>query len=218
MKQKNFESAAEVLSTLVRNQPNEPAGHFYLGKGYEAQGKLDKAEKEYRWVFDRDPNATNGATELLRVLVRQENTAKVKRVCDKIISQDPNNELARKVLSHIMIGESKFDDALAHLTALESIEEDPSETRFKVALIQIEKQNYREAIRELSLVLAKNPKHSEARYYLASLYAGSGKRSEALDELAAIGRESPMYVKARTFAAYVQRQQNDLDGALESID
>jgi tetratricopeptide (TPR) repeat protein len=40
----------------------------------------------------------------------------------------------------------------------------------------------------------------------------------ASKELAAIDRDSPMYVKARTFAAYVYRQQDDLDGALESVD
>jgi predicted Zn-dependent protease len=150
--------------------------------------------------------------------VRQGKTAKVKQVCERIIAQDPNNSLARKVLSHVMIGESKLDDALKHLTALESLEEDPSDTRFKVALIQIEKQNYREAMRELSLVLAKNPKHAEARYYLASLYAGSGKRKEAVEELDQIGAETPMYIKARTFAAFILRQDDELDKALEAID
>jgi len=218
VKEKNYDRAVEVLASLVKNQPQEPAGHFYLGRLYEHQGKFEKAEVEYRWVFEHDPTLSNGATELLRVLVRQGKTQKVKQVCERIISQDPNNSLARKVLSYIMIGESKLDDALKHLTALSSLEEDPSETRFKVALIQIEKQNYREAIRELSLVLAKNPKHAEARYYLASLYAGSGKRKEAIEELGEIDKESPMYVKARTFAAFVLRQDDELDDALDAVD
>jgi tetratricopeptide (TPR) repeat protein len=117
-----------------------------------------------------------------------------------------------------MIGDGKLDEALQHLTALESLETDPTETRFKVALIQIEKQNYREAIRELSLVLAKNPKHSEARYYLASLFAGAGRRKEAVEELDAIEKDSPMYVKARTFAAFILRQDDDLANALDAVD
>jgi predicted Zn-dependent protease len=173
VKGKNLDAAADTLSKLIKNVPNEPMGHFYLGRVYELSEKLAKAEVEYEWVFQKDPNLSNASTELLRVLVREKKNAKAKAICDQILTKDPNNALARKVLSHLMLGESKLDDALHHLQVLEGIEVDPSETRFKVALIQIEKQNFREAVRELSLLLASNPKHAEARYYLASIYAGA---------------------------------------------
>lgn len=218
IKEKKFDAAIETLNRLVKNQPREAVGHFYLGRVYEHTGKLDKAEVEYSWVFENDPSLSNGSAELLRVLVHQKKNAKVKAVCERILQKDANNALARKVLSHMMLGESNLDGALQHLTVLENIEGDPSETRFKVALIQIEKQNYREAVRELSLVLAKNPKHSEAHYYLASIYAGSGRRKEAIDELFMIESDSGMYVKARTFAAFILRQDEELERALDSID
>lgn len=218
IKQKKNDAAVSVLTKLIQHQPEEPIGHFYLGRMYEQMEMLDKAEVQYRWVFERDPNLSNGSTELLRVLVRQKKNSKVKDVCERMLQKDPNNALARKVLSHVMLGESKLDDALQHLTILEGLEGDPSETRFKVALIQMEKQNFREATRELSLVLAKNPKHAEARYYLASIYAGSGKRKEAIDELSSIEKESPMFVKARTFAAFILRQDEELRAALDAID
>lgn len=218
VKEKKFDAAIETLNKLVKNQPREVVGHFYLGRIYEHTSQLTKAEAEYSWVFENDPSLSSGSAELIRVLVHQKKNAKVKDVCERMLQKDPNNALARKVLSHMMLGESNLDGALQHLTVLESIEGDPSETRFKVALIQIEKQNYREAVRELSIVLAKNPKHAEARYYLASIYAGSGKRKEAIDELFMIEPDSSMYVKARTFAAFILRQDEELERALDSID
>lgn len=217
-KQKKNDAAVAVLTKLIQHQPDEPIAHFYLGRMYEQMEMLDKAEMQYRWVVEHDPSLSNGSTELLRVLVRQKKNAKVKVLCEQLLQKDPNNALARKVLSHVMLGESKLDDALQHLTILEGLEGDPSETRFKVALIQMEKQNFREATRELSLVLAKNPKHAEARYYLASIYAGSGKRKEAIEELSTIEKESSMFVKARTFAAFILRQDKELQAALEAID
>jgi tetratricopeptide (TPR) repeat protein len=198
---RRYDTALEVLKKFVSNLPDEPIGHINLARLYEFLGKLPEAEKEYRWVFENDPNLQEGSMELLRVLVQRNQTKKVKQVCERIIAKNPDNELARKVLSTVMIGENRLDDALKHLTALKSLESDPSETRFKVALIQIDKENFKEAERELNLVLATNPGHSEARYYLASLMAGSGRVDEALGQLALIRRQSELFSKAKTFAA-----------------
>jgi tetratricopeptide (TPR) repeat protein len=218
VKQKKFPQAVEVLKLLIARHPKEALGHYYLGRTYEQMGKLDLAEVEYTKVFEGDPALSNGSVELLRVLLRQKKTVKAEALCERILKKDSTNPLARKVLGHLKLGESKLDEALKHLDVLKDLEADPTDTRFKVALIQMEKQNYREAIRELSLVLAKDPKHAEARYYLASIYAGTGKYKEAIEELNQIQPDSPMYVKSRTFAALILRQQEELGDAREAVE
>lgn len=215
--QKQFDQSIQVLSKLTTRAPNEPIGYYYSGRTYELMGKLDKAETSYHMVRKLDPSGEKGLIDLIRVLVRQKKVEKAQQLCLDISKQDPNNATARKLLAQLMVGQNKLDEALTHFQAAEELEEDPTDTRFKIALIQIEKQNFREALRELSLVLAKNPKHDEARYYLASLYAGSGRRKEAVEELFKIERDSEMFVKSRTFAAFVLRQNKDLEGAEKAV-
>jgi tetratricopeptide (TPR) repeat protein len=168
-------------------------------------------------VFEADPTLNRGSVELLRVLLRNKKTDKAKALCERMLQKDPSNAIARKVLGHLMLGEAKLDEALKHLVVLEGLEADASDTRFKIALIQMEKRNFDEAVRELNLVLATKPDHSEARYYLASIYAGNGKRQEALKELFLIEKGDPMFVKARTFSAFILRQDNDLKRARKVI-
>ena len=217
VKQGKFEESLKVLKRLELVDPSESLVHYYLGRTYEMMDKYPQAESEYTKVFESDPSLTRGSVELLRVLLRNKKTEKAKALCERMLQKDPSNAVARKVLGHLMLGEAKLDEALKHLVVLEGLESDASDTRFKIALIQMEKRNYEEAIRELSLVLATKPEHSEARYYLASIYAGSGKRKEALDELFLLEKGDPMFVKARTFAAFILRQDEDLKRARKVI-
>jgi len=217
VKQGRFQDSLALLKRLERMNPSDSLAHYYLGRTYELMEKYPQAEAEYMKVFESDPALTRGSVELLRVLLRNKKSDKAKALCERMLQKDPTNAVARKVLGHLMLGESKLDEALKHLVVLEGIEADATDTRFKIALIQMEKRNFEEAVRQLNLVLATNPDHSEARYYLASMYAGSGKRKESLDELFTIPKGDPMFVKARTFAAFILRQDNQLKRARDVI-
>jgi tetratricopeptide (TPR) repeat protein len=217
VKQGRFQLSLDTLKQLERVDPSDSLAHYYLGRTYELMERYPQAEAEYLKVFEADPTLNRGSVELLRVLLRNKKTDKAKSLCERMLQKDPSNAIARKVLGHLMLGEAKLDEALKHLVVLEGLEADASDTRFKIALIQMEKRNFEEAVRELNLVLATKPDHSEARYYLASIYAGTGKRQEALKELFLIEKGDPMFVKARTFAAFILRQENDLKKARKVI-
>lgn len=217
VKQGRFQDSLDLLKRLEIIDPSDSLAHYYLGRTYELMERYPQAEVEYMKVFESDPTLSRGSVELLRVLLRNKKSDKAKALCERMLQKDPTNAVARKVLGHLMLGESKLDEALKHLVVLEGIEADASDTRFKIALIQMEKRNYEEAVRQLNLVLATKPDHSEARYYLASIYAGSGKRKEAVDELFIIPKDDPMFVKARTFAAFVLRQDNNLKRARDVV-
>ncbi len=217
VKQGRFQLSVDTLKQLERVDPSDSLAHYYLGRTYELMERYPQAEAEYMKVFEADPTLNRGSVELLRVLLRNKKTDKAKALCERMLQKDPSNAIARKVLGHLMLGEAKLDEALKHLVVLEGLEADASDTRFKIALIQMEKRNFDEAVRELNLVLATKPDHSEARYYLASIYAGNGKRQEALKELFLIEKGDPMFVKARTFSAFILRQDNDLKRARKVI-
>lgn len=205
--------ALDVLKKLVQRAPQEPIGHYYLGRFYEAEGKLVEAEASYERSASLTPENVPLQIDLVRIAIKNRKFDRARELCAAILERDSSNVTARRVLGQLLIGENKLDEALSHLQFLESVEDDASETRFKIAVIQMEKQNYPEAIRELNLLLAKTPKHSAARYYLASIYAGSGRRREAIEELRKIESGEEMFIKSRMFAGFILRQEGNLDDA-----
>ena len=216
-RQNNKAQSDEILKKLGDQHIKDPVATYYLGRAYEERGELQVAEKYLEKAVQEAPERVGYAVDLVRILLKLRKVPKAKKLCQQILTRDPDNVVARKVLGQLLMGESNFDEALTHLKAAESNEKDPTETRFKIALIQIEKRNIKEAIRELSLVLAQNPEHDEARYYLASLYAGLGQRREAIDELSKISVEKKMFVKSKTLAAFILRQEGDLGRAADAV-
>jgi len=209
IKANQAEKSIALLEKLSKLAPDDPVGLYYLSRAYEAKGNLTKAAEILSAAREKNKQSSDMAMDLVRLYIKTKKLELAKKVCEEVLIQDPQHQLARRVMGQLMIGEDKLDEALKHLQVLESIEEDSSDTRFKVALIQIQRQNFKEAISELNLVLAKNPDHDQARYYLASVYAASGRKKEALEELFKVKPDKEMFVKSRMFAAFLARQEND---------
>jgi tetratricopeptide (TPR) repeat protein len=205
--------SVETLRALVKRAPKESFSFFYLAQALENSGDLRGADIEFEKAHVLDPANVNIALARVRVFLKLQKRAEALALCQKIVEQSPENQAARKVLGHLLLGENRLEDALGHLSALEGLEGDPTDTRYKIALIQIERKNLHEAERELMLVLAQKPEHEQARYYLATVYSGSGRRREAIEELIKIENDRALVAKARTYAAFLLRQEGSYEEA-----
>jgi tetratricopeptide (TPR) repeat protein len=210
VKRSRFNESLALLKGYLINNPNEPVVHYFLARAHEIMQDLGNAEISLKKAYTLDPTNENIAIDYVRILLTQKKMQMAKKVCKEILEHDSKNILARKVLGQLLIGENKFEEALGHLEVLRTQEEDSTDTRFKIALIQIQRKRTVEAERELNIVLAKNADHHQARYYLATLLAGSGRRKEAATELLKIPQTSDIYIKSRIFAGFVYQQERDL--------
>lgn len=217
VKSDQVDQALNVLQSLVKQAPADPLGLYYLSRALEIKGDLKKAESTLQQAYEKNRANNEIAMDLVRLKLKNQKVDQARQICEEILERDPQNVLARRVVGQLLIGANQLDKALEHLKALETLEKDPAETRFKVALIQIQRQEYKEAVAELNLVLAQNPNHGQARYYLATVYAASGRLKEALEELLKVKPDNEMFAKSRMFAAFVARQNNDLSSAEKAV-
>ena len=51
IKRKDYQSANQLLQKLIQQEPENPWVMFYVARLYEARGKLEKADKEYRQLL-----------------------------------------------------------------------------------------------------------------------------------------------------------------------
>jgi len=212
-----FGQGETLLLSLIEKKPDEPSAPYFLGRAYEGEGDFERAESFLKKAQKIQPLNKNIMLDRIRVLLKADLTNEAKKVCEEILQEDPENEPVRRILGHILIGESRFDEAIDQLEILRSVEKDPTETRLKLALIHMERGSNELAIRELSLLLAREPDHGQARFYLATLYAGSDRESDALDELSKIKVDQKIFSQARNLEAFILRQKGDLEAAQNSL-
>lgn len=216
-KSDQWDKSIKVLERMRDNSPKEAVALYYLGRTYEDKGDFKNGEKYLRLAMKGEPWNTSLPLELIRVLLKAKKYDEAKEAGKKLLEQDPSNVIGRRLMGELMIGERSYDEALKHLQVLETVENEPNETRFKIGLIQMEKQNFKEAIREFNLVLAQSPEHTRARYYLASAYSASGMTKDAVQELLKIKPGDEMFGESRTFASFLFRQLGDLQGAEDAV-
>lgn len=209
--------AIAVLKRYLALVPDQPLVLYFLGRAHEAEGDLIAAEDSIKRAFDLNGDNLTLGVDYARILVRRNKTKQAKELCRRILARDPKNIIARKILGSLLISENELDEALEQLRLLEDIEEDPTDTRFKIALIHLQQQRFPEAERELELLLAQEPQHAGARYYLATVLASTNRIPQALEQIAQIPATNELYAKAFAFASFICRESGNLPGAIDAI-
>lgn len=77
-KRKDYQTAARILSTMVKQTPQDAWVHFYVGRLYEETDKLEAAEKVYRQVL-RSTTHLKIVVQARQGLQRLEDIAKKRR-------------------------------------------------------------------------------------------------------------------------------------------
>ncbi len=128
----------------------------------------DELAEIYKQLEEKDKLIEN-RLELGRYYLSKSIQDKAIPVFEEIVSLDPSNQGARKVLIDIFLENKVFDKAFEHISILSEIY--CSEDRFD------------EAIELYESLITEEPKHLPARDKLLSVYLKIGKNDEALKEL-----------------------------------
>lgn len=210
-------AAIGVLKALIAEIPDSLFGHYYLARLLEASGQTKEATKYYDKALSIDPGSDALQLDLAGALATQGRRDQALIITKRILKNNPRNVTARQLQGQLLWEGKKLDEAISTLEGLRVLEDDPEETRLKIALIRIEKKDFVGAEEELNLILAKQPKNTAARYFLASTFVGMARFNDAVAELLKIEKGERMHVESRTLAAYLLRQEKRFDEAVDAI-
>ena len=213
----DFATARKVLGELVGKNDDSFFGHYYLARMAEADGDAKAAEQSYLKAISLNPNAESVKLDLARVYGVQKRFPDAIAVCEEIIKNNPRNVAARNMLGQLLLGDNKLDQAIEQFESLGKLEEDPTETRFKIALIKVQRRDLEGAINDLSLIVAEHPENSVARYYLGSAYAGLKRTQDALSELRKIEKGQEFYLESRVLVTALLQQDKQFAEALTAL-
>ncbi len=198
--QGDLPGARTVLNELIGKKSSSVFGHYYRARVNEALGEAVTARADYKKAI-----ALGGSTgvryDYARFLAGQNDMVEAKEILTALIASNPSDLKSRGLMAKMLLKENKVDEALEEFEQLSVREDDPSETRLKIAIIKIEKGDFAGAEAELRLILGENEDNEAARYYLGSTLAKLSRAEESVDVLMEIEDPSPYFSPARVLAA-----------------
>lgn len=210
--------AKAVVKELIKGKPRSGLGYYYLGRLAETSGALEEAKNHYLKAFELAPEAEVIQADLVRVMGSRGDEAAARKFLLKQLKKNPSNLPAQRLLGQLFLKSNRFEEALGVFEALGRLEDDPTDTRFKIALIKVQQGKLDAAIDELNIILADNPKHSGARYYLATVYAAQKRTKDALEQIAHISPRDRIYGEARVLQVYLLQQAKQYAEARDVVD
>ena len=206
----NEADAQKTLEKLIQADPDSVMGHYYLGRLHASAGRLQKSEDHFREALRKNPRSTLVLVDLGLIEEMRQRPESAANIYRRVLVLDPENEIARERLAGLLIGQKKFTEALAHFRALERIEDDPTETRVKIALVYLDQGDYDRAATELELVLRATPGKPDVHYYLGITYSEIGELEAARENMLAVAPGAAVFADAQLQLAYLAQQEGDI--------
>ena len=214
---KDYAGAKEVLKTLLKENSKNSLAIYYMGRMLELEGDLAGAEKRYRQAVKEAPENDGLQLELARLLAQTKKLKEAQEICKFVVARSPQNTLARQLLGQLLLATNNVDGALSQLETLQSLEQNPTDTRLRIALINLERRDFATAEKELNLVVAAKPNDGMSRYYLALACAGQNKVDEVVSAVSKISPKEKVFVESQLLASFVLKQEGRAGTAIEIL-
>jgi len=207
-----------IFENIVQEKPDNAEGQYYLGRIYERDGDLKKAEKYLKKAVELEETNSNYHNWLGSVYGRKINQVsifkkpgmakKIKKHFSRAIELDEDNNQARNSLITFYLeapgiaGGSK-DKALEHAVIL--AEKDPYFGHLAFARIYEKEEKFDQAAEAYEAAIAEQPKRLIPRYRLGYLYQNQEHYDNAFEVFEAMiadssGNLGAHYQVARTSA------------------
>jgi tetratricopeptide (TPR) repeat protein len=191
---RDSEAALKDASAYVRANPNDPVGHYVLGRTYLAQGRAPEAQAAYREALKRKPDLAAAKEGLAQLAGEKPDPAEgQKRIATlrAAVEKNPKSASLREALARELMGASNLAGAEAQLKVI--LEQAPGhlDANLLMARIRFQQAKGDDAITFVRTALRTNPQSLEANTILGRYLVAQGRREEGLRHLEQSLRVNP---------------------------
>jgi len=182
------------LSTRASQQLGQtasasPQAHELLAESYEAQGKWEDAEKQYRGILEHNPNLPGIHFRLGRLLLSRPNPSATvaedaKHEFEEELKIDPSNAGAEYVLGELARQNQLWDEAVTHFSKASKLDPQFGEAFLGLGVSLISLKRYTDALTPLETAVKLDPGNPDAHYNLATAYTRAGRKQDGEKEFA----------------------------------
>jgi tetratricopeptide (TPR) repeat protein len=181
--------STRAAQQLAMTAPNSVEAHKLNAEALEAQGKWDAAEKEYKFVLQKNPNLPGIHFLLGRLLLSKPDPTptageEAKKEFQQELEIDPNNAGAEYVLGEIARQDSQWPDAIKHFSRATELDAGFGDAFLGLGTTLLSAKRFSEAIPPLETAVKLEPQNPGAHYSLATALTRAGRKQDAEKEFA----------------------------------
>jgi len=177
---KQWEQAQQVAKQLETVYADDAAGFYLSGLAYQAEGKLDKSIAPFTLAMEKQPEAVEPLTQLIKTYLALKQPDKALSKLNEIIGKQANNFVAYNLVGGVYSQLNKLEDAKkAYQKAIDIKPEWASPYRSLALLNRVQNHNV-EAIKILTTGIGKNRTALELVTDLADIYHQDGQPQKVI--------------------------------------
>ncbi len=211
------DEAISILEVLVKDHPEAKLARLSLARFYLEQNDPEKARQAYRDLLMHYPDHQQGILELGKLLEEQQMIAEAFELYREGVRTNPRAAAVRQQLALLYIKQNRLPEALLQLQAVRQQYPENNRVLGRIALIHLQQEDWLQAETEFRELLQHEPEDDRHRYYLGMALIGLGKNSEAIELMAPIKESSPIFTEAVLQLAYLYRQAEQTELAIQAL-
>lgn len=162
----DFEAQVLNLSEAI---PESWFAHFLAGTYYKGEGRLDRAEADYRLTVKYNPRFAPGHVFLADLLEKRQDYPEALEQYRQAVESDPTDPLARINLGQLYLRSGEPGQAETQFQAALRADSNNASINFEMASALLTQRRFDEARTYLEKTLQASPDHSGALNYMGIL-------------------------------------------------
>ena len=174
IKQGKTQQATKVAKQIISKDSKNFIAHYYLGKAYIKENKLELAIIEYRIVnenalFGKEINEIDFRQEYASLLLKYNQTNEALKHYLLLTKLQPNNAENYFNCGQIYEQQNRYDIALGFMQKTAFLDKKHAKAHAEIGLMMYRTKQYSEAKKEIDISLRLNPENYSAYYYLGKI-------------------------------------------------
>jgi tetratricopeptide (TPR) repeat protein len=177
-----------VAADLMEKHPESYRVHQLGGEVMEAQGRTDRAIKEYELALKENPKVPQLNYRIGRLILQGGGTNANQEALEKFqqeLALNASDAPSEYWIGVIDTNQHKTKEAEEHLRRSESLDPGFADPCIGLAKLLLQEKQPEKAVRELQKAIQLQPNDATAHYELMEAYRDQGKLAEAQQEMAA---------------------------------
>ena len=212
-----YEEAVSTLKALVKINSDSVLGYYYLGKTYGQMKLYRDAVGYFSKTLELRPDFDQAAIDMAAAHEAMGDYSKAIETYKSLVGGDDDAAAVLQRLIQLLIQQRRFTEALEYLDLAVDSGYGGQETMRKIGLIHMELEQFDEAIKVFGSMLEKDPAAYPIRLYLGIAFEEKGQLDAAYAEFSKIPRDSSSYIDAIGHSAFILKEQNKPDQAVEAL-
>ena len=209
----DYERAAEVLETVLGDDPQIPQAKLMLATVFRKLGRNEDAKAVLDPYLRDNPDNTVALITMAGILSDEGRTEDVLALTKKVLAVDDRNTQAWELMAGVFMNANDHQRALSALQKAVDIQPKLTRPRLNLAVALMGLGRLDQAEPVLGQIIAGHPKFPLAHYHLGLLYEEQGRLEEARAAYAAEVELYPGVVLARFNLGELLFRLGDLEAA-----